>query len=68
MTGSKSEIVSEPLPEDDPKQRCPDISLAMEKLGWTPRIPLEQGLIKTIAYFEGPLARGSELPARVIGH
>ncbi len=58
LTGSKSEIVSKPLPEDDPKQRCPDISLAMEKLGWTPKIPLEQGLIKTIAYFEDLLAKG----------
>ncbi len=57
LTGSKSEIVSKPLPEDDPKQRCPDISLAMEKLGWTPKIPLEQGLIKTIAYFEDLLAK-----------
>lgn len=58
LIGSKSEIVSEPLPEDDPKQRCPDISLAKEKLGWTPKIPLEQGLIKTIAYFEDLLAKG----------
>jgi len=58
LTGSKSEIVCKPLPEDDPKQRCPDISLAKEKLGWTPKIPLEQGLIKTIAYFEDLLAKG----------
>ena len=58
LTGSKSEIVCRPLPEDDPKQRCPDISLAKEKLGWTPKIPLEQGLIKTIAYFEDLLAKG----------
>ncbi len=58
LTGSKSEIVCKPLPEDDPKQRCRDISLAMEKLGWTPKIPLEQGLIKTIAYFEDLLAKG----------
>ncbi len=58
LTGSRSDIVCKPLPEDDPKQRCPDISLAMEKLGWTPKIPLEQGLIKTIAYFEDLLAKG----------
>jgi len=52
LTGSKSKIVTKPLPSDDPMQRCPDISLAREKLGWGPSIPLEQGLVKTIAYFE----------------
>jgi UDP-glucuronate decarboxylase len=51
MTGAKSELVYEDLPEDDPLQRCPDISLAMEKLDWQPTIQLEQGLDKTIAYF-----------------
>ncbi len=56
LTGSKSKIVHKPLPQDDPLQRRPDISLAKEKLGWEPRIPLEQGLIKTIAYFEKELA------------
>ncbi len=58
LTGSRSKIVCKPLPEDDPKQRCPDISLAKEKLEWTPKIPLEQGLTKTIAYFEDLLAKG----------
>ncbi len=51
-TGSKSKIVERPLPQDDPKQRQPDITLAREKLGWKPTIPLEQGLTLTIAYFE----------------
>jgi UDP-glucuronate decarboxylase len=52
MTGSKSKIAFKPLPADDPKQRQPLIDLAKEKLGWTPRVPLEEGLKKTIAYFE----------------
>jgi UDP-glucuronate decarboxylase len=52
MTGSKSKIVEKPLPQDDPKQRRPDITLAHEKLGWKPSISLEQGLSLTIAYFE----------------
>ncbi|MFG0284319.1 MAG: UDP-glucuronic acid decarboxylase family protein, partial [Phycisphaerales bacterium JB039] len=51
MTGSKSTIEYRPAPEDDPKQRQPDISLAGAKLGWAPKIPLEQGLERTIAYF-----------------
>lgn len=52
MTGSKSKLVFEPLPSDDPLQRQPDISLAREKLSWEPKIKLETGLVKTIAYFE----------------
>jgi len=52
LTGSSSKIVHRPLPEDDPKQRRPDISLAQELLAWTPRVQLRDGLIKTIAYFE----------------
>ncbi|MBU0730337.1 MAG: SDR family oxidoreductase [Proteobacteria bacterium] len=51
LTGSKSEIVFEPLPSDDPKQRRPDIRLAKEKFGWEPTIQLEEGLKKTIGYF-----------------
>lgn len=51
MTGSKSKIVNNPLPKDDPMQRQPDISLAKEKLDWEPKISLEEGLEKTIAYF-----------------
>ena len=52
MTGSKSQIVYEPLPGDDPVRRKPDISLAMEKLDWQPVVKLEQGLANTIAYFD----------------
>ena len=59
MTGSRSNIVHNPLPADDPLQRNPDISLARSKLGWEPQVPLEQGLSKTISYFEKRLsARG----------
>lgn len=53
MTGSKSKIIYKPLPEDDPKQRRPDIRLAKKKLSWKPKISLEEGLEKTIPYFEG---------------
>jgi len=55
LTGSKSQLVFQPLPSDDPVQRCPDITLAREKLNWAPTIPLEEGLIKTIAYFDALL-------------
>lgn len=51
MTGSKSQIVHRPLPADDPTRRRPDITLAQEKLGWQPQIPLEEGLAKTIDWF-----------------
>ena len=52
MTGSQSRIVFEPLPQDDPRQRKPDITLAHEKLGgWRPEIKLDEGLGKTIEYF-----------------
>jgi UDP-glucuronate decarboxylase len=51
LTGSKSKIVYEPLPNDDPVRRCPDISLAKEKLGWRPTVPLAEGLKKTVDYF-----------------
>lgn len=55
LTSSKSKIVFHPLPSDDPMQRQPDISLAKKVLNWTPKIELEEGLIKTIAYFEETL-------------
>lgn len=55
LTGSKSQIVYHPLPQDDPVRRCPDITLAKKQLGWGPTIPLEQGLAKTIDYFRGSL-------------
>ena len=51
LTNSKSEIKFEPLPEDDPRQRQPDITLAREKLGWEPKVPLREGLEKSIGYF-----------------
>ena len=57
LTGSKSQIVFEPLPQDDPQQRCPNIGLAKKELGWSPKVVLEEGLRKTIAYFKECLAR-----------
>jgi len=56
MTNSKSKIIFEPLPQDDPTQRQPNISLAKEKLGWEPKVPVEEGLKKTIAYFKTKLS------------
>lgn len=55
MTGSKSKIVYLPLPQDDPRQRKPDISLAKKKLAWEPTVPLEEGIRKTIEYFRKAL-------------
>jgi UDP-glucuronate decarboxylase len=52
ITKSKSEIVNNPLPQDDPKQRCPDISLAKSTLNWKPTIELREGIEKTTAYFK----------------
>jgi UDP-glucuronate decarboxylase len=55
VTGSRSKIVNRPLPDDDPRQRQPDISKARKLLDWAPRTPLKEGLVRTIAYFEGLL-------------
>ena len=52
LSGAKSKLVKKPLPEDDPLQRCPDITQAREKLDWTPSVPLEEGLKRTIDYFD----------------
>ena len=52
LTESKSKLINKPLPEDDPKQRKPDITIAREKLGWEPEIDLEEGLKRTIHYFK----------------
>ena len=52
LTGSKSKIVFEPLPQDDPKQRQPDIALAKSRLGWSPSVCLEDGLKETVRYFK----------------
>jgi UDP-glucuronate decarboxylase len=60
LTGSKSELVSLPLPSDDPKQRQPDIGKAREVLGWEPKIRLREGLLKTIVYFDDLLRRNEE--------
>lgn len=57
LTGSKSKIERLPLPPDDPTQRKPDITIAREKLGWEPTIMLEEGLKKTIAYFDQQLKK-----------
>ncbi len=67
LTGSSSKIAYRPLPEDDPRQRCPDISLAQKLLAWAPRVQLRDGLIKTIDYFERLLRsdpRDERLPSR----
>ena len=57
LTGSSSRIVFRPLPQDDPTQRRPDISVAGSLLSWQPRVPLAEGLAKTIAYFRKVLNR-----------
>jgi UDP-glucuronate decarboxylase len=62
LTGSRSEFIHKPLPADDPKQRQPDITLARKTLDWEPKVPLEEGLQLTIAYFD-KLLRGG--PGRV---
>ena len=63
LTGSRSELVHRPLPENDPMQRQPDITRAKAMLGWEPTIALEQGLKKTIAYFDELLASWSGVSA-----
>ena len=55
LTGSSSHLVFNPLPQDDPRQRRPNISLAREQLGWQPNVPLEKGLARTIEYFTASL-------------
>jgi UDP-glucuronate decarboxylase len=62
LTGSRSKIEYRPLPQDDPKQRRPDIARAQETLGWTPTTSLEEGLAKTVAYFEQLLKSGAAMP------
>ncbi len=57
MTGNKVRMVFKPLPEDDPKVRRPDISLAQKILGWTPRVSIDEGLKATLAYFQGKIGR-----------
>ena len=57
LVGGKSKIIHKPLPMDDPRQRRPDISLARKILGWEPKVPLEEGLTRTIEYFRNHLAK-----------
>ena len=59
LTGSRSELIFQSLPSDDPKQRKPDISLAQEKLGWQPKTQLKEGLEATIAYFDQLLTKNA---------
>ena len=60
VCGSGSELVHEPLPEDDPKRRCPDISRAKEILGWEPRVPAREGLKRTLDWFAGRIDDGPQ--------
>ena len=60
LTGSKSKIIFEPLPWDDPLQRRPDITLAKKQLDWEPKLDLEEGLAMTIEYFRNLFSKGSE--------
>jgi UDP-glucuronate decarboxylase len=68
LTDSKSKVVFKPLPTDDPRQRKPDITLAESELSWHPRVELNEGLKRTIAYFsellELPLGRNATLATR----
>ena len=52
LTNSNSKIIHKPLPSDDPTRRRPDITLAKEKLGWEPKVDIDEGLMKTIEYFD----------------
>jgi nucleoside-diphosphate-sugar epimerase len=65
LSGSESTIVHEPLPEDDPKRRCPDIRCAREALGWEPRVPAREGLKRTIEWFAETTGRGETLPTAI---
>ena len=60
LTGSKSPVVHKDLPEDDPTRRCPDITLAKDKLGWSPTTSLDDGLKKAVQYFKGIKKEGGE--------
>ena len=57
LTGTKAPIVHRELPVDDPKVRQPDITKARAQLGWEPKVPLREGLERTIAYFDGVLGK-----------
>ena len=57
LTGSQSKLLFKPLPSDDLRQSRPDIRLAIEKLGWEPKVALKDGLVRTIAYFDNLLKK-----------
>jgi len=59
LCGDGAALEKRPLPQDDPVRRCPDIGLAKRLLGWEPKVPLEEGLRRTVAYFDGVLRRGN---------
>ena len=63
VTGSKSALRFEPLPQDDPTRRCPDITKARALLGWEPKIPLREGLRKSLDFFRGKVSIDAALPA-----
>ena len=63
LTGSASSLVFRPLPQDDPMQRCPDITRARTTLGWEPRVSLREGLSRTVAYFRRLVEQGADVPA-----
>jgi UDP-glucuronate decarboxylase len=66
LINSSSRIIFQPLPSDDPVRRCPDIQLARAMLGWAPKVPLREGLLATIEYFDRQLraSAASSAPAR----
>jgi UDP-glucuronate decarboxylase len=69
LVGTKPNIVYKPLPTDDPTRRRPDITVATNNLGWRPKTPLREGLVRTIAYFDGMLVRTGQkdsVPSNVI--
>jgi dTDP-glucose 4,6-dehydratase len=66
LTGSSSRLVHRPLPEDDPRTRQPDITVARSVLGWEPRVPLREGLEKTIPFFRGVLEGQQTAMARTL--
>jgi UDP-glucuronate decarboxylase len=68
LTGTRSELVHRPLPADDPRQRCPDITRAREQIGWTPNVGVRDGLARTIAWFDAHLRQRGALPAAVAAH
>ena len=65
LTGAGSKLVFKPLPQDDPMQRQPDIKLARSALGWEPKVALEDGLVRTISYFEELLSLGKAAAPQV---